>query len=491
MRSIRLCLCFTIFLNACGSTELIRDREYRAPMNSYRLGDPEGALNEFPKKERDGFITSVEKSWLGIWTGAKEKPDLEKHVKGFDERSATSLTREAETFLFQESEEGYVPSEPEVVILHLVAAMIELQEKRWDRARVEAKRVAFYLRGSSRSAVSGFDDPALRLWLAGVWAALGEWNEARVDFRRANEIAPNPKMAAWANRSAPAEFRIRFTGVGPVLDWTAGTFPPASIADANPPEGEIVLGTDRWMAWHFHRNTVLRDQLVKSNYMAQETEIKTASVAGKVMAGAAAAGAIFLGIVVGVGLVVGAIAVLSQGGGGQGSGEALVSVGAVGAKIATGTAEHASAWNGRVNRGIDDHELERLESIKIYRTLRFMPRWIVFDLSDTLTPRPEKGTLPVRAPASKTETVFINTYGDPFGRSYFGSTNRQILRRADSLPGSELRDSFRSEDRLDRAQWRGQVDADENLGGFGNSGPRVTQSLQRLAPFLYGPGSAL
>src|ERR1035437_8509985 len=103
---------------ACASHRVIRDSKYEDSVNAYRRGDIDTALRKFPHGEKGGFITSVEKSWLAMWSENFDPTSLQEQVKTFDKRNFISLSREAGYFLFQEAEEGYVPSESEVVVLH-------------------------------------------------------------------------------------------------------------------------------------------------------------------------------------------------------------------------------------------------------------------------------------------------------------------------------------------------------------------------------------
>lgn len=157
--------------------KIIRDWEYQDAQAAFKGAEPSRALEYFPQKEQHDFVTSIEKAWLGLWAGDNKSEDLLEQAKTLDERKFTSVSREAEYFFYSESEDGYIPAEHEIIGMHLISSMYFMETAQWSKARVEAKKAVFYLQNYFPEHQSHFDDPALRIWLAGIWAALGEWGE--------------------------------------------------------------------------------------------------------------------------------------------------------------------------------------------------------------------------------------------------------------------------------------------------------------------------
>jgi hypothetical protein len=132
---------FTIYLllllqGACTSGSLLRDKDYEFSQAAYSQGEMKGAIEEFPEKEQSGFITTIEKSWLKFWANEPQAEELIHIAKSIDERKVIKVSREAKTFFLRESADGYIPSEHEVVILHLLASLSFSEKGQWEAARV-------------------------------------------------------------------------------------------------------------------------------------------------------------------------------------------------------------------------------------------------------------------------------------------------------------------------------------------------------------------
>lgn len=360
---------------ACSSNRVIRDHEYDASLNAYRRGDVGEALDKFPSGEQGGLITSVEKSWLSLWEQNWNPAPLQQQVDTFDSRNFTSLSREAGYFLMQEAEEGYVPAEHEIVILHLLSATHFLQLGRLEDGKVELRRAGYVLDRY-------WDDPALRLWLGSLWVSAGQWNEAQVDFRRANALRPNQELERFAEGPPVRELALEFSGVGPAMQWKEGHYTPQFSEAQQPPEMELAgASTLTWFERHSQRNTDLRDSLVKSNFMAQYLGGK--AVTGTERGLSFAAGVTIKTIAVAIGAaVVGTI--LYVGVMATGSTPNSEQLGAIfGAGIGT------SSYIWKAGDQLEDHldhsiaqsELSKQKDLKIYRVARFLPGWIGLNLT--------------------------------------------------------------------------------------------------------------
>lgn len=394
---------YLIAASGCTTTQILRDKDYQYPMSAFRSGNAEKALDVFPKREEGGFITSIERAWLGFWSDRPDVDSLLKQTRTFDDRKFVSLTREAKIFLTQESEEGYVPSEHEVVILHLVSAMNHMALEKWDEAEVEARRAAFYLQNPFNENQPHFDDPALRIWLATVWSALGRWDAAQVDLRRAASLSGDVRLRELAERSqAPANVTLTFDGVGPDLEWRPSSpLPDFKTPGEAPKDVGLTFATSPWYEHHRERNTVLRDSLVKSNYMAQYIGIETLDTASR---GVGSAGAITLGVAgvtTGIAIVAGGVYLAAAAGL---SGEALGYVLIAGTGLATYAYDGAKQMYRDVHRSADEEEKRRLEDLRTYRLVRFMPNWISIETHESKAQIGRRKDL--RSPRSKTTATF-------------------------------------------------------------------------------------
>ena len=148
-------------------------------------GDNEEALLDFPRGREDGdFITTMEKGYLSLLQGKPRIAGLQKQVALQENQVRYHVSREARTFFYVRTPEDYYPSEHEVIWLHFLLGWGYAQQGKYTDACVEA-RVASSLLTLPWSPAGHFDDPAMRLFLAGLWTMCGEWREAQVDLRAA------------------------------------------------------------------------------------------------------------------------------------------------------------------------------------------------------------------------------------------------------------------------------------------------------------------
>ncbi len=303
-------------------SDLAKRDEYLLAMSVHAEGDPQGARDSLPKKERGGFITSLEKGWLGVLAGSPDTEPLLPIGRDLENRKTLSVHKEASSFFYKETEDGYFPAEHEAIALHLVTGFAFAEKKQWMEAKVEARKAAFYLQNDFGSG-PGFDDPALRMWLASLWAATGEWDSARVDFRALGNMG---KRYAWAKklaaRSQPlANLAVVFVGPGPDVAWVPngatdldriafvpGT-KPMKIETANRKPVRAASAAV-WYKRHQERDREIRQVVQKSRYMAEGVLPATAAGAtatvGVAVGTTIAVGGLALGLGVAVaGVVVG------------------------------------------------------------------------------------------------------------------------------------------------------------------------------------------
>jgi hypothetical protein len=408
---MKLILFFSLalFLMACSTSQVIRDSEYKYSEAAFRFSDPEKALKEFPKKERHGFITSVEKSWLGLWNNETDQRDLLVQSKSLDERKYTSIQREAEYFFFNESEEGYIPAEHEVVIMHMISAMYFMKSQQWSEARVETKKAAYFLQSFFSPGQKHFDDPALRLWLAGLWIALGEWDEAQVDLRRAYELNHDKDLLPWLNGTKPpSEFSIVFDGAGPAVTWTFGNPYPAFAQRDEKPTYKVSVPTLAWFQRHQQRNSAIRDQVLQSNYMSQYYGVMVSKGSEKTMGVLSTTFLRAAGVVVGCAIVGAGFYVLGATSASGATGDAIAGIAGVGLLAGSYMWQQAEEVSIAYDRSTKKIEEEGIENLKTYRFVRFLPSWI--SATDTIVLNQTGRELQFQAPNSRTKVHFVQKF---------------------------------------------------------------------------------
>lgn len=415
---VKLLLGLVLLTNAaCSTSQIIRNSEYTNSEAAFRSGDIPQAIQRFPHKEKGGFVTSIEKSWLHFWTGEKDNKDLMNQVSTLDHRRYTSISREAQYFFYNESEDGYIPAEHEIIVMHMLNSMLYMRQEQWVSARVEAKRAAFFLQNYFRADQDHFDDPALRVWLAGIWAALGEWQEAQVDLRKAYELSKNKDLLPLINSDrAPQEFTVVFTGGGPSVQWREGEAIPSFLNETSAPDYKVHFETMPWYRRHVLRNTEIRDVIMKSNYMAQYYGLNTSVGAEKTVGYTAANALRVSGVLLGTAIVVGAIAVVIAA-----SSQSSVTTSSeetgefLGWAVAGGVGLGSSMWSegdkvsASTTKSTDQKMKKGLEDLRTYRFVRYLPSWIsVTDNYQIQTP--ENIIAYLQSPQSKTKVQFVQEF---------------------------------------------------------------------------------
>lgn len=395
--------------SACTSKNIIRDSDYQYSLAAYKSGDLDKALTKFPKKESGGFLTSLEKSWIGLWQGETHHDALMAQAQTLDARQYISVSREAEYFFYSESEDGYIPAEHEIIVLHIINALYFLRQEKWEQARVETQKATFYLQNYFKDGQSHFDDPAMRLWLAGLWAAIGEWPEAQVDLRRAYELSRNENLRPLLEmKNAPEKLHVIFDGTGPIVEWKPEFAIPEFKDERPQPRTPVHFSTLPWYLRHQLRNTEIRNFLMKSHYMAQFYGLNTSVAAEKSVGVVASSSLKALGIVTGVAIAGGGLYLLAQTGA-TGGGEA------VGYILGAGVLTFSYLWKegDRIYRDVtksaEKARIEGLENMRTYRFMRYLPSWISFSLEkefqDDLT-----RSFSIKSPKSATTVLFVQRF---------------------------------------------------------------------------------
>lgn len=395
MKAVLVALCLGQI--GCASRTIIRDHHYQLASEAYQQQDVPRALERFPEGESGGFITSIEKSWLNLWQGRYDTKPLQKQVATFDERNFTSISREAGYFFTQESEEGYIPAEHEVVILHLISATQFHQVGQDEAAKVELRRASYLLDRI-------WDDASLRIWLGALWAAMGEWDDAQVDFRRAHQMQPSSILHALGSGRPPQLLELHFYGNGPVTRWNEGAFEPEFLDDRPPISAPpILFSTWPWFKRHTQRNTELRDILIKSNFMAQYLGSKALTGTEYGMAKSLTGGIRAAGIVLGAALLGAVIYVAAQS---NMPGDSIAYLGGGAIALGAGVYNEGAKLDKNLSQAIKEDDERKQRDLRTYRMVRFLPTWIGLT-SEPFSDPPT--TLELR-PVGKTQLRLVNHY---------------------------------------------------------------------------------
>lgn len=221
MASRLLSLMLVLAVSACSQDKLLAKQDYQESQRFFFQGNTEQALLEFPRRAEEGdFITTMEKGYLSLIQGKPQISHLQQQGEVLENRVRYHVSREAKTFFYIQTPEDYYASEHEVIWLHFLLSWGYSMQGKYAEACVEA-RVASSLLSLPWSPEGHFDDPAMRLFLAGLWAMCGNWQEAQVDLRAAWFM---DNSLTWAKELAdreqqPAHLFLVLGGPGPEPVW--------------------------------------------------------------------------------------------------------------------------------------------------------------------------------------------------------------------------------------------------------------------------------
>jgi hypothetical protein len=218
------CLLLLLALSAtgCSQTTLLTKQDYQKSQKQFIQGNADDAFLDFPRQAEAGsFITHMEKAYLNLIQGKPQISLLQQQAELLEKRVRYHVSREAKTFFYLQTPDDYYASEHEVIWLHFMLSWGYSLQGKYEKACVEA-RVASSLLSLPWSPVGHFDDPSMRLFLAGLWAMCGDWSEAQVDLRAAWTM---DKRLTWAlelagREQAPANLFLVLGGPGPEPLWT-------------------------------------------------------------------------------------------------------------------------------------------------------------------------------------------------------------------------------------------------------------------------------
>jgi hypothetical protein len=277
-----------LLLAGCSQNNLLTKQNFQNSQNAFIQGDATEALTKFPRGKEDGnFITTMEKGYLSLTEGKPNIKELQYQAKQLENRVRYHVSREARTFFYVQSPEDYNASEHEVIWLHFLLSWGYSLQGEYSDACVEA-RIAGSLLSLPWSPMGHFDDPAMRLFLAGLWTMCGQWSEAQVDLRAAWSM---DNSLIWAKDLAeqehpPAHLFIALGGPGPEPVWNSeisanplrsvrqvsfnlrGQKRPLSIVDQQGwgIDSHISPDASNWYDRHLARESELHEMILDSVY---------------------------------------------------------------------------------------------------------------------------------------------------------------------------------------------------------------------------------
>ena len=274
-----------------------------------------------------------------------------------------------------------------MIWLHFLLSWGYSLQGKYEDACVEAREAGSLLT-LPWSPSGHFDDPAMRLFLAGLWVMCGEWQEAQVDLRAAWFMN---NSLTWARELAdralpPADLFVVLGGPGPEPVWDPemtvyplrttrqvsfrlrGRKSRISLTDNN---GVVIapqLSPDasNWYKRHLERESELHELILDSAYGGK-------AAASGTVAGGKIAATTSLGLAVGLGGTALGAAVIYYG-----TGDALYyGLAVAGASIEKGMQISERGYEESANKLKQD-----LDPSISYRFVRYLPEYLWMGWSD-------------------------------------------------------------------------------------------------------------
>ncbi len=277
--------CLIIFT---GCAHLNTKDDYSASLSSLATNDINSAISNLPSGEGNTFITVMEKTYLNLLLGKPKMDKLREMAVAIDNQIQYKVSRGVKSFFFAETPEGYYASEHEIIWMHYLLCWGYAILGKKEEARVEAKKASTLLGQNFTNASNGrFDDPFMRIISSLMWMFCDEWDEAKVDLRRALVLDPKlkwikklvtldempesiffvmggtgyePKWDVDKKRLVRGFRNISFTGNG--LKSTLHY-----INKKNRDNMSISPDSSQWYKRHINRNTVVSDMIDDTKYV--------------------------------------------------------------------------------------------------------------------------------------------------------------------------------------------------------------------------------
>lgn len=379
-----------LFLSLCScvSNQLIEKKEYQPTYKAFHDENYIKSLEVFPKKESQHFITTLEKAYLSLFLHNKlndqDMAKLIKMAKSIEEKDVIYLSNEVQNLFYVETDEGYFPAEHEIYWMHLILGLHYIKRSELSLARVHAQKVSELFSRINSRGEKYFDDASLRVLSASLWMAVGEWDRAQVDLRRAMDLNPQLKLDKIVSASTmPATWNVIFRGGGYKAEFDSSKLENklsglqginflSKLPRLEYPESYLFVGnTSGWYPRHLYRNHEIKNVVDKSKYMSRMFKSELESTTLNVLTTAATGVVITTGVAIGVGLVGGGIYLLAQSG--SSSGEAVGYIIALGFTIGSELYTSGMRFYNETTTKIKEDKNEYQDVSRFYRYVRFIP----------------------------------------------------------------------------------------------------------------------
>jgi hypothetical protein len=377
-----------LLVSACSQDRLLTKQDYRQSQNDFMQGNAAEALYDFPRRTEQGdFITTMEQGYLNLIQGKPEIRQMQQQADMLRNRVRYHVSREAKTFFYLQTPEDYYASEHEVIWLHFLLSWGYSLQGKYEDACVEAREAGSLLT-LPWSPEGHFDDPAMRLFLAGLWTMCGAWQEAQVDLRAAWFM---DHSLNWAKQLAdrvlpPAQLFVVLGGPGPEPVWDPqlavnplrsgrqvafklrGRKSSISLVDSN---GVVIVpqlspDASNWYHRHLERESELHELIMDSAYGGK-------AAASSTLAGGKIAATTSLGLAVGLGGTALGAAIIRYG-----TGDALYyGLAVAGASIERGMHISQQGYEQSTSKLKQD-----LDPSISYRFVRYLPEYLWMGWSD-------------------------------------------------------------------------------------------------------------
>lgn len=402
-----------LLVSACSQDRLLSKRDYQTSQRDFMQGNVAEALFDFPHRAEQGdFITTMEQGYLNLIQGKPEIKQMQRQADMLRNRVRYHVSREAKTFFYLQTPEDYYASEHEIIWLHFLLSWGYSLQGKYEDGCVEAREAGSLLT-LPWSPVGHFDDPAIRLFLAGLWTMCGEWQEAQVDLRAAWHM---DHSLTWAKELAdrempPKDLFLVLGGPGPEPVWDPdmsiyplrttrqvsfklrGRKSSISLTDSN---GVVITpqrspDASNWYQRHLARESELHELILDSAFGGK-------AAASSTVAGSKIAVTTTLGLAVGLGGTALGAAIINYG-----TGDALYyGLAVAGASIQQGM---QISWQG-YERSASQLKQDLDPSIS-YRFVRYLPEYLWMGWSD----QPISYPVELRTPSTRFKILHPSVAG--------------------------------------------------------------------------------
>lgn len=182
------------WLTGCASyTEETREIRSLYRGESYKAALEKLEASSLKEESKNRLLYRLEKAMIldRLGEGAKARALLIEADKIADELYTTSITKTAASFVVNDSATDYEGEDYERVAIHLQLALSFLGDKDLKSARVEARKmnnVLEVINSKYEDHKNRYAEDAFSRYLSGtIYEALGEWDEAIIDYSKAIE----------------------------------------------------------------------------------------------------------------------------------------------------------------------------------------------------------------------------------------------------------------------------------------------------------------